>query len=271
MADGEAEHTRIRESELDQVLGGYLQLRDPVGTGQRNASGARLLLRPGLGVPGGVRRRHGGLSGRLRTRAGPSPRPSSADEDLATRGDAPYPTSATLAASRCRSSGPGRSTRSSTGTFDPPTLEPFDGSPPACADDPDLDLVACPGEGVVGYDDTDLARPLYDEIGDFAVLTAVALPYALVARDQLGPLQDDDDARRSAICLTGWYAAAVADGELSGIAISPGDVDESVQFLLTRARDEAVLARPRHLRVRAGRPLPRRLPRGRLRLRRRAR
>ncbi|WP_409329826.1 hypothetical protein [Trujillonella humicola] len=34
VAAGEAGHTRIREVELDQVLGGYLQLRDPVGTGQ---------------------------------------------------------------------------------------------------------------------------------------------------------------------------------------------------------------------------------------------
>ena len=73
------------------------------------------------------------------------------------------------------------------------------------------------------------------------MLTAVSLPYALVARDQLGLSVDDEDAQRSAICLTGWYAAAVADGELSDIVISPGDVDESVQFLLTRARDDAVL------------------------------
>ncbi|WP_029432814.1 neutral zinc metallopeptidase [Blastococcus sp. URHD0036] len=241
VADGEAEHTRIRESELDQVLGGYLQLRDPVGTGQRNDQA------------------HGSFFDRVsafqegfdagteacRDDFGPT-RPFTQaeflrDEDLASGGDAPYPEVGTLAASSLPEFWTRAFDEVLDGEFDPPALEPFDGSPPACADDPDLDLVACPGEGVVGYDDTDLARPLYDEIGDFAVLTAVSLPYALVARDQLGLSTDDDDARRSAICLTGWYAAAVADGELSGIVISPGDVDESVQFLLTRARDEAVL------------------------------
>jgi hypothetical protein len=241
VADGEAEHTRIRESELDQVLGGYLQLRDPVGTGQRNdqAHGSFFdrvsAFQEGFDAGTEACRDDFG-PGRVFTQA-----EFTRDEDLVSGGDAPYPEVATLAASSLPEFWTRAFDEVLDGEFELPTLEPFDGTPPACADDPDLDLVACPDEGVVGYDNSDLARPLYDGIGDFAVLTAVSLPYALVARAQLGLSTDDDAARRSAICLTGWYAAAVADRELSGIVISPGDVDESVQFLLTRARDEAVL------------------------------
>jgi hypothetical protein len=68
----------------------------------------------------------------------------------------------------------------------------------------------------------------------------VSLPYSLSVRDQLGLSTDDDAAMRSAVCLTGWYAAKVYKGEAEA-QISPGDVDESVTFLLTYGRDPAVL------------------------------
>jgi len=100
--------------------------------------------------------------------------------------------------------------------------------------------VFCAGEQLVAYDDRDLTRPAYQEIGDFAVVTAVAIPYAQAVRDQLG-LSDEDPARiRSAVCLTGRYAAKVYNGE-AGLDISPGDLDESIQFLLTYGRSDTVL------------------------------
>ncbi|RBY83944.1 hypothetical protein [Blastococcus sp. TF02A-26] len=242
VAAGEGEYTRIRETELDQVLGGYLQLRDPVGTGEfeQQAHGSFFDRVSAFqeGFDAGAEA--------CRDEFGPD-RPFTQaeftrDEDLATGGDAPYAEVETLVADSLPQFWTRAFDEVLGGEFEPPSLEPFDGDPPSCADDPDLDLVACPDDGLVGYDDTDLARPLYDEIGDFAVLTAVSVPYALAARDQLGLSADDDEARRSAICLTGWFAAAVADGLLADvIRISPGDVDESVQFLLTRARDESVL------------------------------
>ncbi|MGY1769746.1 neutral zinc metallopeptidase [Blastococcus sp. SYSU D00813] len=241
VAAGEAEHTQIREVELDQVLGGYLQLRDPVGTGQfeEQAHGSFFDRVSAFqeGFDAGAEA--------CRDEFGPD-RPFTqqeftSDQDLASGGDAPFPTAQELAGTSLPEFWRRAFDEVLGGTFEAPDLEAFDGSPPDCAADDDLDLVACPDEGLVGYDEEDLARPLYDEIGDFAVLTAVSVPYALGARAQLGLSTDDEDARRSAICLTGWYAAAVADGALTDIVISPGDVDESVQFLLTRAGDPAVL------------------------------
>ncbi len=241
VAAGEAEHTRIRRAELDQVLGGYLQLRDPVGTGQRNdqAHGSFFdrvsAFQEGFD-DGAPACRDGFGPDRVFTQSA-----FTSDADFARGGDAPYATVGQLAADSLPQFWTRAFDEVLGGRFDVPDLEPYSGDAPACAGDDDLDLVACPDEGVVGYDDRDLARPLYEEIGDFAVLTAVSVPYALVARDQLGLSVDDGDAVRSAVCLTGWYAAAVADGELSGIVISPGDVDESVEFLLARAGDPAVL------------------------------
>jgi hypothetical protein len=77
--------------------------------------------------------------------------------------------------------------------------------------------------------------PAYDEIGDFALATAMALPYSLAVREQAGLSVDDGAATRAAVCLTGWYQAQWYNGEfadsIDGV-ISPGDIDEAVQFLL---------------------------------------
>jgi hypothetical protein len=92
----------------------------------------------------------------------------------------------------------------------------------------------------VGYDETDLARPVY-QLGDFAVITAVSIPYALAARDELGLSVEGDAAVRSAVCLTGWYSAQIYNRTVTTALISPGDLDESVQFLLTYGDDDRVL------------------------------
>jgi hypothetical protein len=72
----------------------------------------------------------------------------------------------------------------------------------------------------------------------------MALPYSLAVRDQAGLSTDDGAATRSAVCLTGWYEAqwynqAFAD-VLPDISISPGDIDEAVQFLLNYGVDNQV-------------------------------
>ena len=100
----------------------------------------------------------------------------------------------------------------------------------------------CAAEDVVGYDETELIGPVYESFGDYAVLTAVSIPYALAAREQLGLSTDDPEAVRSAVCLTGAFTAAVLQGAVPNIVISPGDVDESVQFLLEYSAEPTVLA-----------------------------
>jgi hypothetical protein len=118
--------------------------------------------------------------------------------------------------------------------FRAPAITSFDGTAPDCASG-DRDLVYCDSDKTVYYDETDLVRPAYEKVGDFAVNTAISLPYALAARDQLGRSTDDGGATRSAVCLTGWYEAQVFSGKFgqsANVQISPGDVDEAVVFLL---------------------------------------
>jgi hypothetical protein len=93
----------------------------------------------------------------------------------------------------------------------------------------------------VGYDETALTRPAYRDIGDYAVVTAVAVPYGLGVRDQLGRSAHDGAAYRSAVCLAGWFSAAVFNGQIAALQISPGDLDEGVQFLLRYGQDPKVL------------------------------
>ncbi|MGY1812015.1 neutral zinc metallopeptidase [Blastococcus sp. SYSU D00820] len=240
VADGQAPHTRIREPDLDDVLRAYLQLRDPVGTGadDRMAHGSYFdrvsAFQEGFAEgPEACRDNFG--PGRVYTQDEFDP-----GENAATGGDAPYGELAEIISAALPEFWEEAFREDLGGDFDPPSLEGFTGTPPDCAP-PGRDLVVCADGSLVGYDEQDLTRPLYEEVGDYAVVTAVALPYALAARDQLGLSTDGPDALRSAVCLTGWFTAEVFAGELRSASISPGDVDESVQFLLDSADDPAVL------------------------------
>jgi len=240
VADGEAPRSRLREPELDDLIRGYFLLRDPVGTSSaaQSAHGSYFdrvsAFQDGFDDgPEACRDDFGPervfTQGEFQT-----------DEEFATRGNADYGFVV------------GALEQSLSGVWDqafqevfrepftPPDVEPFSREAPDCAREADLDLVFCPEEQLVTYDQRDLTQPAYRDIGDFAVVTAVAIPYAQAVRDQLGLSDVDPAGVRSAVCLTGWYAAKVYNGQ-AGLTISPGDLDESVQFLLTYGQSGTVL------------------------------
>jgi predicted metalloprotease len=240
VADGEAQYTTVRPPELDDVLRGYLQLRDPVGTGldEESAHGSYFdrvsAFQEGF-ADGVVACRDNFGTDRALTQR------EFSDADLETGGNAPpeqLPTiiDVTLAPFW-------EEVVSSAGAdFDAPAIESLDGSPPSCAEDK---LDYCEGENVVAIDGTGFAADAY-EIGDFALISAVSIPYALDARDQLGLSTDDADAIRSAVCATGAYGRALFDDRIDQptddpIAISPGDLDEGVIFLLSYGNDPEVI------------------------------
>ncbi|GAB3362320.1 neutral zinc metallopeptidase [Modestobacter lapidis] len=243
VADGEAPHNTIRAAELDEVLRGYLLLRDPVGTSTREqeAHGSYFdrvsAFQQGFDEgPTSCRDEFGEnrpytqdrFSGRAEALAGGN---ASYQETLGIFVPEALPEFWEAAFAEL-----GRD-------FQPPAIEPFSRQAPGCdGQDPDLDLLFCAADDVVAFDETDLTRPLYAEFGDYAVLTAVAIPYSLAARDQLGESTQGRDAIRSAACLAGAFTAFVLGGESQVITISPGDADESVQFLLEYSTDPAVLA-----------------------------
>ncbi|TFV81403.1 hypothetical protein E4P40_15895 [Blastococcus sp. CT_GayMR20] len=238
VAEGEAERSRIRPAELDELLSGYLLLRDPVGTSTaaQSAHGSYFdrvsAFQEGFDSGAEACRDNFG-PGRVFTQG-----QFTTDEDFEQQGNSPYGELIRLV----RSSLPEFWRRAFTEvlgeTFTEPELVSFDGTAPDCAAE-DRDLVFCPDEDLVGFDE-ELTGEVYD-IGDFAVATAIAIPYALAARDQLGLSVDDEEAVRSAVCLTGWYAAQVYNRTITSVLISPGDLDESVQFLLDYGDDPEVL------------------------------
>ena len=241
MAAGEAEHSQLRGPELDELLRGYFLLRDPVGTStaEESAHGSYFDRVSGFqdGFDGGPET--------CRDEFGPERVFTQGtfrdDDDRLAGGNATYSELLGIVDVSLPTVWQ-QAFRDVFGErFRPPAIEPFAGRAPACAPDRDLELVVCPDERLVAFDERDLTRPAY-RLGDFAVATAVAIPYSLAARDQLGLSVDDEEAVRSALCLTGWYAAKVYNAQAGeGVLISPGDIDESVLFLLTYGRDPAVI------------------------------
>lgn len=238
VADGNAQHVALRVPELDDVLRGFLLLRDPVGedpTGQQ-AHGSYFDRISGFydGYDGGVARCRDAFGpDRVFTQA-----PFTSEQDYQDQGNAPYSETLKIVDDTLPPFWTNVFPSAFAKRFRPPKLQSFQGNAPSCADRTraEVDLAYCAKDSTVYYDESGLIRPAYQDIGDFAVATAISLPYALAVRSELGRSTDDAAAEKSAVCLTGWYAAQVYDGEFKNpptqITLSPGDIDESVEFIL---------------------------------------
>jgi predicted metalloprotease len=242
VVDGNAEHIALRVSELDQVVLGFIGLRDPVGLApdddRAHGSGFDRLSGFYAGFEGGVGTcRDDFTEQRLFTAT-----EFTTQADFDNEGNAPYEDISGLVAATLPlfydQVFPGLSA-----DFTEPTIEVFDGTAPDCGDmgAEDRDLGYCEADGTAYVDEADLLGPAYEGIGDFAVATAVSLAYAQAARAQLGLSIDDAAAVSSAVCLTGWYAGRFWTGDFTDVGqLSPGDVDEAAVFLLTYGQEEGV-------------------------------
>jgi predicted metalloprotease len=243
VAAGEATHLSIRTPELDDVVRGFLLLRDDVGSDpddtQAHGSYFDRVSAFYEGFDGGVGPcRDDFGEDRLFTAAA-----FTNDREYASQGNAEFDVIVEWMGITLPEFWAEVFPTAFGTDFDPPTVEGFQGTAPDCEGLDDRDLGYCPSNSTVYIDETDLATPAYEEIGDFALATAVALPYALAVRDQAGLSIDDGAATRSAVCLTGWYEAQWYDDAFADVvkgSISPGDVDEAVQFLLTYGVDNKV-------------------------------
>lgn len=241
---GEAEHVSIRTPELDDVVRGFLLLRDDVGSDpdDTRAHGSYFDRVSAFyeGFDGGLAPCRDDFGpDRLFTAA-----PFESDLDSLSQGNAPYERIVEIVGTSLPAFWSDVFPTAFGFEFEEPAIAGFQGVTPDCEGLGDRDLGYCPEDSTVYIDETDLATPAYDEIGDFALATAIALPYSLAVRDQAGLSIDDATATRSAVCLTGWYQAQWYDDAfvdvLPGVSISPGDIDEAVQFLLTYGVDDQV-------------------------------
>ncbi|MDP5183233.1 neutral zinc metallopeptidase [Blastococcus sp. BMG 814] len=241
VADGRAAHLSLREPELDDVVRGFLLLRDDVGSDPDDVEAHGSYFDRVSAFYDGFERGLGTCrdafgADRLFTAAAFTP--TDLDQGNADFADIVDWVGATLPVfwGEVFPAAFG-------GEFEEPEIAGFVGSAPGCDGLDGRDLGYCADDRTVYIDETDLAVPAYDEIGDFALATAMALPYALAVRDQAGLTVDDGEATRSAVCLTGWYQAQWYNAEFSdvvGAEISPGDLDEAVQFLLRYGVEDEV-------------------------------
>jgi predicted metalloprotease len=103
----------------------------------------------------------------------------------------------------------------------------------------------CAADGGLSIDRNALAA-LHREVGDFAGVTLVASRYGLALLAALGLATTGPAAGAAAVCLAGAYTAALMEPG-GRFTLSPGDLDEAVQVLLTHdwaARDAAGRADP---------------------------
>jgi predicted metalloprotease len=246
VAGGHAQHVAIRKPQLDDVLAGYLTLSDPVGSDpedtQAHGSYFDRLAAFSDGYDQGVATcRDDFGSDRVFT-----DQPFTSPEDAAHNGNALYSDVIDIAEKTLPRFWDAVFGQLLSKKFGAPKVTGFSGSAPGCAGGGSRELDFCRSDRTVYFDESDLTRPAYRKIGDWAVATAISLPYALAARSELGRSTDDAAATRSAVCLTGWYTARTFAGDFSGSAtLSPGDVDEGVRFLLTYGVSDQVFPNTR--------------------------
>lgn len=230
---GHAQHVAIRTPELDDVLTGYLTLSDPVGSDpddtQAHGSYFDRLAAFSDGYDKGVPT--------CRDAFGPdrvfTDLPFSTRAEAATNGNAPYDETLQFVRETLPQFWGAVFPDAFSKDFDAPAVKSFDGNAPSCAGGGGRELGYCASDNTVYFDESDLIRPAYEDIGDWAVATAISLPYSLSARHELDKSTAGAAATRSAVCLTGWYSAAAFHGAFTDtLQLSPGDIDEAVRFLL---------------------------------------
>ena len=107
------------------------------------------------------------------------------------------------------------------------------GQEPTCAGTESTAVKYCTDEDKI-YASTDSLRRVYSETGDFGMMSLLAIAYGEAVRKRVGKTINGDSALLGSICLAGGYARDSFDKRRAGaLVLSPGDLDEAVQTLLT--------------------------------------
>ncbi|TKJ19642.1 hypothetical protein [Blastococcus sp. CCUG 61487] len=153
----------IDERDLDGVLGGYLLLRDPVGSDPDNSQAHGSCFDRVSAFSEG----HDGGVTFCRDDFGPD-RLSTAEtfdqDELADRGNAAYVATLRIVDDTLPPFWRDVLLRGFGREFDEPAIRPFDRVPPPCGTE-ELDLTFCAADSTVYYDETELVRPAYQQLG----------------------------------------------------------------------------------------------------------
>lgn len=233
----QAPHWRVSPGQVNEVLVGYIQLRDPEGTSQQDegshGNGFDRLSAVADGINHGATFCTKNWDDRQFTE-----RPYTSETDYANSGNLPL---AEILDESKLPSGGGLQTdlndfweqkaQSIGKTFEPVKFAVVDRVP--CAGDSSAQFAYCPDDNTVAITQ-DLAEKAYGA-GDFALGALISYGWGMAVRHQLfGRDLSDADALLAAACYTGAYSADinVADAPRNFV-LSPPDMDEATVASLT--------------------------------------
>jgi predicted metalloprotease len=230
----------ITPEQLDNTVGGLLQLRDQPGTSavnpQAHGNAFDRVRAFQEGVEQGAARCAAYPAGNLPV----TEVPFSSREEAATGGNLPYDTAVTSLSEDAQAYWSRAYPQLAGAAWQPLRVVPFDAAPPDCAD---ADQAAserafyCPSGSFVAFDNRELAPALYQQIGDNAVGVLIGDLFARAALDRSGRSADGREGQLATDCLAGtWSNDLLTRDEAADIRLSPGDLDEAVTALLAFGR-----------------------------------
>lgn len=238
-ARSSSNHFEIDRKSLDDALGGYLLFRDPVGSDpdDRRAHGNAFDRVSAFqeGFEQGPEHCKGFDDTRQFTETAFT-RP----DDANTNGNLPYDRVFSLGQPDIEAFWAKNFKTMFGKEWKSPKTTAFDGGSdskrPSCAGKKVTRAVEyCADDNTIFYDDAQAFKRVYVKTGDFGPMTMLAVAYSQAVRSQLGKDITGGDPLMSSICLAGVYAGQTSQKPpgSDGIALSPGDLDEAVQALLT--------------------------------------
>jgi len=114
--------------------------------------------------------------------------------------------------------------------FTAPQIKQVD-TKPDCGSADQGPIAYCADNNEVDVSTTGELPKLHTDIGDFATGTLLASRFSLAAMKSVGAPTEGADAQKAVLCVTGAYTGSLLSRQ-QGFALSPGDLDESIQVLL---------------------------------------
>ncbi|SOD71376.1 predicted metalloprotease [Jatrophihabitans sp. GAS493] len=237
-------HVRVTQAALDEVLVGYIQLRDPEPHSESDSgthgNGFDRVGAFATGINEGVK---ACFSDKWADRSF-TERGYTSDADYTQGGNQPMAQVLNQAPVNPSGGGGGglepdlnQFWRSAAKTIGKPwsDVKIAQADHPPCATHPQTQFAYCPDDNTVYYS-TALAQRAY-QAGDFSLGTLLAYGWGLAVRSQLFSRSlDDSTALISASCYTGAYAASVnvpSSEAQGGFYLSPSDMDEATTAVLS--------------------------------------
>jgi predicted metalloprotease len=231
----QAPHLRVTSDQLDQILTGYIQLRDPVSHAATDpgthGTGFDRLSSFSDGIEKGVKFCFASAYAKRQF----TQRPFVSDSDAQTGGNVPLeqvldPTPShdgllpnLNAFWRAKAKSIGKSWSD---------VAVVEADHPKCGATAQSDFGYCPDDNTVYYSHK-IATSAYS-FGDYALGTMFTYGWGLAVRHQLFQRSlDDKPALLAASCYSGAYAKSVNVNNANGFALSPPDMDEAATAAMT--------------------------------------